>query len=86
MIDLYCKDGKCPICNGEMNKISSMIKKCDNECYGFIKGDPISSFHIFHYTFHDAYFYDSEKVKRDVIKKIQYYKENDRYLLEILSK
>lgn len=94
-VDIYCKKGICPICEGKMifyetDYINSY--ECKNKCYKYYPWYPINgnSFERFEFFEEDVhlieigiilnYFYNRKKV----IDKIRYWKNEERYLIKIL--
>lgn len=100
-IDIYCKDGKCPICNSNMKEAFLPIwAKCINGCYIVVYSDlnfvntareefiaytsvVISKEEIFvpYKQGINGFLY-----KEELLNIISYWRENDRYLAEILTK
>lgn len=91
MIDIYCRDSKCPICDSTM-KISSLktsldiqyIKICHNECYRIEMienknvGNYITSCKIFDKKI-------NQMLVSYITNKVEYWKTNERYLTKILE-
>lgn len=97
MIDLKCKDNKCPICESKMITNfthRSISKYCENNCYDFMIRDHLSKnglenshFNVFDGFFNYGYHDDKEYkliTEEKVRELIEYWKENERYLLRIL--
>lgn len=93
MIDIYCKDMKCPICEKELITDEHKFKiKCQNKCYGAILYYPdVDKFFIFEKEFDVGWteeFSDKDiinKQKKAIRDQIYYWKENDRYLMKIME-
>lgn len=96
MIDVYCKDGKCPICRSKMilkdRTAYSIRQSCSNKCYTIDKVHRHGSYHRFYIfgstlTIHrsEKEDYQISKIEK-ISKRIAYWKENDRYLAEILER
>lgn len=90
-IDIYCKDGKCPICDSEM-KVEYCDTFYDNDYYCRNKCYQIEIFSHDKQQ-HDVVLFDVEYIeienfddKEKVKKRIQYWKENDRYLMKLLER
>lgn len=83
-IDIYCKDKKCPICNNHMRHLRDDSLFCVNECYRVYCLESRAEINVFKSWFVFAYG-DSAKIGF-VKEKIEYWKENDRYLMEFLSR
>lgn len=97
MIDIYCNDGKCPICDRiiDFEPYASM-GLCPNGCYSFMYGPAVHGFAVFgRENFYNVPLSLKDHGDRllwrlpvdkweEVIEKIKYYKENDHYLAEIL--
>ena len=95
LIDIYCKDEKCPICGNNIEFQFMSWNYCKkNRCYAFIQyedyKDDINiniNLAIFNKRFEFNSLDDSdyiEKIKNQLIEEIKYWKENDRYLVQIL--
>ncbi|MDF2534340.1 MAG: hypothetical protein K0R18_497 [Bacillales bacterium] len=96
MIDIYMQNKKCPICDGRVKfDVESMATNCVNGCYTFgyneVSGSDVSI--IVNLDGNKGYF---NLVKRDgetkyrkqetqIRERIEYWKENDRYLIKIIS-
>lgn len=86
----------CPICNSKMIKQENAwyFFQCESRCYSISRGynsngDYEYSYYIFDHAF--SYFKDDLSVrktqtKNSVKKMIEYYRKNDRYITEILTK
>lgn len=75
----------CPICESNMQSITANYKICNNGCYRIRK---VGNLHA-HYVFgkeHTFLYSPYEKREVKLREEIAYWKENDRYLAEILSK
>lgn len=97
-IDIFAKDGKCPICNSELSRRTpnrSFIRYCKNECYkfdSFINSDGSYEYvlSIFGFDFNvnvENRIMASEAfetISLDIKKEIFYWKENERYLAKIM--
>lgn len=91
-IDIFCIDRKCPICNKKMEilKYKTMPEEdvsCINDCYSVISRYD----QYFVYIFGDFQIMMSKnnidkEIEKSIVEKINYWKENDRYLVEILSR
>lgn len=99
MIDIYCENNMCPICNSEMIfeiRFSAIEIFCKNGCYEISKFKLTTSegkiaYQSFIYIFKEHFgdiidieTYVKQKEKK-VIEKILSWKENDRYLVKILA-
>lgn len=98
-MDIYCNDGCCPICSSNMIKNTSFFSKinmkCKNGCYRFFilkptpKGNQIAHFFVF--EIHSEFLFNSpcNPIKSfyecQIIEKINYWKENERYLLKLME-
>lgn len=96
---IFCTSGKCPICNSELeqntqNLMNDMIQmECKNNCYKIMR--PMKKFRLkgHFYIFDEIYnTFDTDKLNekiktlKNLNQKIEYWKENDRYVGEILKK
>ncbi|MDF2534338.1 MAG: hypothetical protein K0R18_495 [Bacillales bacterium] len=88
-IDIYCKNRKCPIC--ESNIVVSDFYKfdsvCVNKCYEIYRSDISNGYavSIFYDEDNEEETYFSTKTqKKKIIDKINYWKENDKYLMRII--
>lgn len=89
-VDIYCKDGKCPICERQMIK-DYLYAKCPSSCYAIFKGDTLTSISVFRWVFdydkkRNEYKPISENQENEIIEKISYWKENSRYLMELMTR
>jgi hypothetical protein len=94
-IDIYAKDRKCPICDGELGWFGQAYKNnCRNGCYYMVPvlhndNTDTCQFYIFGYELHvweeesgqESYSYSEIQVAKEIF----YWKENDRYLMKILT-
>ena len=89
-------NNKCPICESEAIKkyrLDAEDFSCDNGCYVYQEETLFDDFVVYRYyvvgTLHDYYSaaIDEEKqrVREQVIKDIKYWKENSRYLMELMK-
>jgi hypothetical protein len=79
-----CPENKCPICGNLVQHSSELglnyhIVECPNSCYRSISryGDKL---------FYMVYLFNVLTPENKVKEKIKYWKENERYLAEILTK
>lgn len=88
-IDVFCRNDKCPICDSEINKISQSYWNCRNSCFAIDKlNSHVFLFRIFDEIFslvNDNNYPNKEKHMLNIINKIKYWKENDRYLIKIMG-
>lgn len=92
MIDIYCEDNKCPICERNLIEKNSDQKRvdCPNKCYTLYKGKTIHAFFIFKSSFQydriaNNYKPISKILEKEIVKEIEYWKENDRYLMALME-
>lgn len=91
-IDIYCKDGKCPICSRQMrieycDTFMGNDYYCDNKCYQieiYSRDDVQFDMKVFGEYFETGDDFPGEIDK--VIERIKHWKENDRYLIELLER
>lgn len=81
---------ECPICSKELiiNEIANH-SKCSNGCYSKTGGYGTTTETVFNKSFIFEYVDSSEtwkKIEAELNTEIAYWKEDDRYLLEILSR
>ncbi|MDF2534355.1 MAG: hypothetical protein K0R18_512 [Bacillales bacterium] len=97
MIDIYCKDGLCPICNSELQKIKvpmGRCSQCKNGCYEFHVdnqqngGYNVDRFWVFKHQ-RIVPLMSNKSIQNmatnQLIDNINYWKENDRYLMKIMN-
>lgn len=98
-MDVYCKDKKCPICEGHMKHLRDDSLRCTNNCYNLILADyfmgNISHFVMFfpiNGCTNDPKDYlclshdSSSEILEEVKQRIEYWKKDYRYLAEILER
>lgn len=91
MTDLYCNDGRCPICEttNKVNKVQNGIHYyCRNGCYGFQTYKDAVFYCILkdsHYEYRPESKTDRKTIEDRALNEIMYWKENERYLVEILG-
>ncbi|MDF2534356.1 MAG: hypothetical protein K0R18_513 [Bacillales bacterium] len=94
-IDIYCKDSLCPICNSKMD-ISPFVvfkKTCLNGCYKIDEYEQLDWTDKYYVYFFGKLFIgfnsrDIDKIlkEQEVIDQIVYWKENDKYLAELIRR
>lgn len=90
MLDIYCKDGCCPICNSNLIVTTDKgitLKKCNNDCYRiayYTDGIDYFGINVFKKTFRSVTDVDLNHLTKKIEKKINYWRENDRYIMKIL--
>lgn len=93
-MDIYCKNNKCPICEKDIKWFgkSRLRCSCDNGCYGFdrwMKEGMGGTFVIFGEVIdinrHGTGRYKEYKFN-EVKERIEYWREDYRYLAEILER
>lgn len=95
MIDIYCKDNKCPICEKDIIQKGIIVREwhCENECYRiqeYEQSDLSETYYV--YVFGRAVGnINTKKSNKEfeeeaVRKAIRYMKKNNRYLAEILDR
>lgn len=92
-MDIYCKDCKCPICGtyDEYSQPGDFI--CPQGCYSisstsyFTDPDEVyKPIHVDHFKIFDEFFDIHQDETKEVIEeKINYWRENDKYLANILE-
>jgi hypothetical protein len=94
LIDIYCTDGNCPICDSKMDikwEDSNTFKTqriCKNDCYAYIGTKDIDD--DFSIQIFDTFSCLSKKCKlsksleSEIIKEIKYWKDNERYVMKLL--
>ncbi|MDF2534371.1 MAG: hypothetical protein K0R18_528 [Bacillales bacterium] len=94
-VDIYCRYGKCPICDGkiefeETDYIDTYF--CVNGCYSYhpwypINGDSFRKFNIFSESelLEHGEFITNFFLRRKLIKKINHWKQDERYLMKIIE-
>lgn len=100
-MDIYCNDGKCPICERALIKVSIEVNgiivgdyrsSCPNECYSIVYNTAFNYFFFFNKEpWYTVFSDDTNKASKDLsiqtIKdKIAYWREDYRYLSEILER
>ncbi|MNJ90117.1 hypothetical protein D3C87_77110 [compost metagenome] len=100
-IDIYCMNGKCPICSGDMKELFSPIwQKCINGCYNVsyldanfvnIAKEKFIACTYINLSKEELFIPDKQGIngclyKEELLNRISYWRENDRYLAEILTK
>lgn len=96
MIDIYCKDKKCPICQSEMSEqLGLMIATyCENRCYVFQNMIFTFKSNIYCFYIFDKHVGDFEEddikeieevLKNEISEEVEFWKENDRYVMKILE-
>ncbi|MDF2534333.1 MAG: hypothetical protein K0R18_490 [Bacillales bacterium] len=86
-IDVYCKDNKCPICENDLIHLSDLSAYCENKCYEIhMDGEErVYAISVFYDRDNeDETYFSIKKQMVKIIEKIEYWKENDRYLMRIL--
>ena len=95
-IDLRCKDKKCPVCEAKINSAKNRYSiqfYCNNGCYDYLQEKHSGGFITYQHKLFDKIWYcdtsDSyeqrELIYNIVIKNIKKLRENDNYLLEIIT-
>lgn len=95
LLEVYCKDNKCPICSNKLRKNGIVVRMliCDNGCFQIQEYEQ----HDLSNTCYISVFgksvavINTKQLNREyeegkMYKAINYWKENDRYLAEILSR
>ncbi|MDF2534362.1 MAG: hypothetical protein K0R18_519 [Bacillales bacterium] len=99
MIDIYCGDGNCPICESELDGLDdfdSGVLFCTNGCYKletykYRDSDLKTCRQYYAYVFDKrvARFSSNsqslEKLENAVLEHITYWKQNERYLAKIIT-
>lgn len=96
IIDIYCKDRKCPICERDLEEDHDLIHLysspdyfCPNRCYQLIYYLTFVDIMVFDKTFDEMPLEDPEKTMKRRVNElrdlIKYWKKNDRYLMRILE-
>lgn len=88
-MNLFCKD-KCLICGKEMIRDSRVSYQCKNGCYVWFNTSITKGVRVFDemitqssYTAREWELSDEKKI--EVTKRINYWKEKDRYLIKLLE-
>ncbi|MNJ90068.1 hypothetical protein D3C87_76600 [compost metagenome] len=94
MIDIYCKDDCCPICNSKLERIfahNCNMRECKTGCYLISKRSNHIGGHLYVIKIvgglRFGFFNTNEdliEIEKTIISKIEYLRENDRYIGEIL--
>lgn len=86
---IYC-NVKCPICEQSLRVMQKRIwYRCENKCYYLYRGKDRDRIRIFDDVFsikHNFEKPERRNVKALILKQINYWKENDRYLIRILER
>ncbi|AEO93723.1 gp465 [Bacillus phage G] len=90
---IQCENNKCPVCNSEMI-LNFMEQSCSNKCYSIspLFGKYTIQFDAKLFTDQPFEIYpymkmkDKIKVINELYDSINYWKEDDKYLIKILSK
>lgn len=98
MIDIYCENRKCPICDKEMmskyhRETDTLFRlDCPNRCYCYTWGNQTKLFFVFEVDFLCRDFiarnqlWEIDDIDRKRIEKaINFWKENDRYIVKLLE-
>lgn len=100
-MDIYCRNGKCLICGSKLSTFYPHYfnATCKNGCYEYEfmwtynvvknKEYDIVEFKVFNESYQITTLLnrkEKKKLKKKMIDKIKFYKENYRYLAEILEK
>lgn len=93
-IDVYCKDDKCPICERPIIPVGYNRRGCQNSCYVMHNIDSYGSFGF--NVFREYFFIDvavtqtladrNESILEEVRERIKYWKEDYRYVAELLDR
>ncbi|MDF2534330.1 MAG: hypothetical protein K0R18_487 [Bacillales bacterium] len=89
-IDIYCEKEICPICGSKMQTKESYLYRicCKNKCYEYVYwlGEPeVHTFLIFEEMVRCHYDEYKKETEIAVKEKINFWKENDRYLVKIMN-
>lgn len=92
-IDVYCKDGKCPICERDLLVTGIFTRGCYNGCYSLLNMDGYGSFMIkvFKITFYIEIATTRAQVDlnksylEDIKRHVKHWRKDYRYLAEILD-
>ncbi|MDF2534053.1 MAG: hypothetical protein K0R18_210 [Bacillales bacterium] len=90
MIDIFASDSICPICSGKVSHIGQDERECENGCYGswdFTRTQVVGGVTLFgkeYFPFRNGG--DLLKKEKLLMERIKYWKENDRYIAELMSK
>ena len=93
-MDIYCKDDKCPICEADIEWYykSKLRCSCKNGCYGFDrwKKEGMGGTFVIFGEVMDIHKYGTKEYRdyklNEVKERIEYWKEDYRYLAEILER
>ncbi|MDF2534367.1 MAG: hypothetical protein K0R18_524 [Bacillales bacterium] len=93
-MDIYCKNGKCPICDDKLMDKFFGDRTCKNSCYSVesVDGYGDFNFRVFSNYFRIGICTTIEEADKNqetfklIEQAILYYKENDRYVGEILGR
>lgn len=96
-IDIYCKNGKCPICEKDITEKGIIVRKwiCENGCYEIHEYEGQDTYDTYYaYVFgqatgridHNVHEYIRVEIEEGVKRAIRYFKKKDRYLAEILAR
>ncbi|MNJ90079.1 hypothetical protein D3C87_76710 [compost metagenome] len=94
MIDIWCSENICPICNSKMIEESSSNVYCKNKCYAIVGTWGAVDIQVFgkNFLFILREFEDELEDERDILESekiselVQYWKENERYLIKLMEK
>lgn len=94
MVDIYCKDNKCPICRSDLKStypdyVHNTLRKCGNGCYSIFIGFHTVNITIFNkpkrfrkeITSNMLSFSDANMI----VNEIGYWMENEKYLIKLLE-
>jgi hypothetical protein len=89
-IDIYCQNNKCPIC--ESNIVVSIFYKfdsvCVNKCYEIYRDNGSNAYAVsifYDEDSEDETYFSIKAQEKKIIEKINYWKENDKYLMRIIA-
>lgn len=94
MIDIWCSENICPICDSKMVEESSSNVYCKNTCYAIVGTWGAVDIKVFGETFlfivrelEDELEDEKDLLEsRKISELVRYWKENERYLIKIMGK